>query len=143
LPAIKAGDYKIDGPRLAAGGYVLNADEFEVRLNIKPDVAGAALPDNTAVVVLDTKMTPELIAEGLANDAMRFIQDTRKTIGLDVSDRIKLAVAGDEEIVRSLKSHEQRVMADCLAVGMEYADGVLEHGVEIEGRAMSIKIIKV
>lgn len=143
LPAIKNGDYAIDNGQLTINNYVLNADEFEIRLNVKPGVTGAALPDNTAVVVLDTNITPELVSEGLANDVLRFIQDTRKEIGLDVSDRIRMTVAGDEKIVQSLKSHEQRIMADCLAVEITYTDSALEHAMEIEGHAISIKIEKV
>jgi isoleucyl-tRNA synthetase len=122
------------------GNNVLYPDEYEIRLRMKDGIAGAALPDNTAVVVLDTNLTPELIAEGLANDALRFIQDTRKAVGLDVSDRIKLAVAGDNEIVRSLKTHERRVMTDVLATEIAYPDGPLEHETEIENRKFSVTI---
>jgi isoleucyl-tRNA synthetase len=121
----------------------LLADEFEKRLNVKDGIAGAALPDNTAVVVLDTNLTPELVAEGLANDALRFIQDTRKAVGLDVSDRIKLAVSGDAEIVRSLKIHERRVMTDVLATEITYSDEPREHAAEIENRKFSVKITKI
>jgi isoleucyl-tRNA synthetase len=138
LPAIKSGKYGRTGGKLKVGGFELNEDEYENRLRIKPGIIGAALPDNTAVVVLDTNLTPELIAEGLANDALRFIQDTRRAIGLNVSDRIKLSVAGDAEIVRSLKTWEQRVRDETLATDVAYEDSPLEHKVEIDGLAFSI-----
>jgi isoleucyl-tRNA synthetase len=142
LPAIKSGKYGRAGGKLTAGGHELNEDEYEIRLTVKPGITGAALPDNTAVVVLNTDLTPELIAEGLANDALRFIQDTRRAIGLDVSDRIKLSAAGDAEILRSLKTWEQRVMSETLAVEVAYSDAPLEHKTEIEGLAFSIGIAK-
>jgi isoleucyl-tRNA synthetase len=129
--------------KLKAAGHVLNPDEFENRLNVKPGITGAALPDNTAVVVLDTEITPELLAEGLANDALRFIQDTRKAVGLDVSDRIKLSAGGDDEIIRSLKSYEQRVLAETLATEISYSGAALEHKTEIEGCAFSIGMEKI
>ncbi len=43
-------------------------------------------------VVLDTEVTPELAAEGLARDLVRAVQQARRDAGLDVSDRIALTV---------------------------------------------------
>jgi hypothetical protein len=42
VPAVKRGEYKIDGDTLVVGEYTLNSDEFENRLTIKPNVPGAA-----------------------------------------------------------------------------------------------------
>jgi hypothetical protein len=95
-----------------------------MRLNVKPGITGAALPDNTAVVVLDTKLNPELIAEGLVNDAMRFIQDSRKTLGLDVSDRIQIEYSADDELSAAIESHRERVMADALAASLKRVQSV-------------------
>jgi len=82
------------------------------------------------------------MAEGLANEARRFIQDTRKAVGLDVSDRIKLSVAGADEITAAVKAHEKRIMDDTLAVAVSYSDAPLEHKTEIEGREFSLKMEK-
>jgi isoleucyl-tRNA synthetase len=114
-----------------------------MRLNVKNNVIGATLPDSTAVVVLDTEITPELEMEGLANDALRFIQDTRKTVGLDVSDRIKLFVSGDDKIIESLKQHQTRIMKDVLATEMVYSNSEFENKTEIEGKQISVQIEKV
>ncbi|HNY25166.1 MAG TPA: isoleucine--tRNA ligase [Alphaproteobacteria bacterium] len=140
LPAIKQGKYKVSGDKLIVGEYALNSDEFEMRLNVKDGITGATLPDNTAVVVLDTELTPELVAEGLANEALRFIQDTRKTVSLDVSDRIVLEYEADSELSAALKNHRTRIMSDALIVEMK--QGTSEHKTEIEGHKFGIKIKK-
>lgn len=115
-------------------------DEYELRLNVKEGITGAALPDNTAVVVLDTNLTPELLTEGLANDALRFIQDTRKTIGLDVSDRIILEYSADDELSAALQTHRETIMSDALITEMKTGSG--EFDTEIDGHKLSIKITK-
>ena len=63
------------------------------------------LPSNTGVVVLDTDLTPELEAEGLARDLVRLVQQARRDAGLNVSDRI------------ALRQHHRRA-----AIGLDPAD---------------------
>ncbi|MBO7509073.1 MAG: isoleucine--tRNA ligase [Alphaproteobacteria bacterium] len=141
VPAVKRGDYEIDGDKLVVGEYVLNSDEFENRLNIRDGVTGMALPDNTAVVILDTELNSELIAEGLANDALRFIQDTRKAVGLDVSDRIKLTYTADLALSGAIEQHRKRIMSDALI--REMSPGEAEHFTDINGYNFGISIEKV
>lgn len=140
IPAVKRGDCQIKDDQLIVGDYTLNTDEFESRLTVKDSVTGAAMPDNTAVLVLDTDLNSELIAEGLANDALRFIQDTRKTVGLDVSDRIRLEYAADPALAGAMESHRARIMADALITDMSRGDG--DNDTEIEGYNLSVRIQK-
>lgn len=85
---------------LAIAGHALAPGEFELRLALKEGLSGQALPDNTAVVQLDTKIVPELVKEGIARDFVRMVQQLRKEKGLDVSDRISLVFATDNLLVR-------------------------------------------
>ena len=140
IPAVKRGDYEVSGDKLIAGSHELNSDEFETRLTVRDGVAGAALPDNTAVVVLDTDVNSELVAEGLANDALRFIQDTRKTAGLDVSDRIILTYSAEPALAAAIEQHKKRIMRDALIVEMVVGDG--EYTEDIEGYSFSISVKK-
>lgn len=140
IPAVKQGKYEIAGDKLIVGAHTLNADEFENRLTVLPGITGAALPDNTAVVVLDTEINAELVAEGLANDALRFIQDSRKAAGLDVSDRIKLTYNATPALAAAIDAHRDRIMSDALIVDMSRGDG--EYETEIEGYNLSIGIHK-
>lgn len=140
IPAVKRGEYEISGTNLNVGQYTLNSDEFENRLTVKEGITGAALPDNTAVVVLDTEINSELIAEGLANDTLRFIQDTRKTAGMDVSDRITLEYNADPALANAIEQHRQHIMSEALITNMSRGDG--EYNTEIEGYNLSISIKK-
>ena len=140
IPAVKRGDYTIDGDKLVVGEHVLNSDEFENRLTLKDGITGMALPDNTAVVILDTELNSELIAEGLANDALRFIQVTRREIGLDVSDRINLTYTADLALSGAIEQHKKRIMSDALIKQM--TPGAAEHFTEIQGYNFGISIQK-
>ena len=141
IPSVKRGEYEIIDSVLHTAGHVLNSDEFEVRLNVRDGVTGAALPDNTAVVVLDTEINSELVAEGLANDALRFIQDTRKAAGLDVSDRIILTYSADPALAIALEQHKKRIMRDALIVEMHMGDG--KYNTDIEEYELLIDVKKI
>ena len=140
IPSVKRGEYEITGDKLVVAGHELNADEFENRLTIKDGISGATLPDNTAAIVLDTELNSELIAEGLANDALRFIQDTRKSAGLDVSDRIILTYSADPALASAIEQHKNRIMRDALIVEIVSGDG--EYNTDIEGYSFSISVKK-
>ena len=141
IPAVKRGDYEVRDGKLFVGEYELNADEFEKRLTVRDGVTGAALPDNTAAVVLDTEINADLVAEGLANDALRFIQDTRKEIGLDVSDRINMEYNADPALANAIEQHRARIMGDALIKNMSQSDASV-YNTQIEGYNLSISITK-
>ena len=140
IPAVKRGEFEISGDTMKVGSYTLNADEFENRLTVKEGVTGAALPDSTAVVVLDTEINSELVAEGLANDALRFIQDTRKNAGMDVSDRITLEYDADPALANAIEQHREHIMSEALITDMSRGAG--EYNTEIEVYNLSVSIQK-
>ena len=142
IPAVKQGNYEIRDGKLYVDAYELNSDEFENRLTVRDGVTGAALPDNTAVVVLDTEINSELAAEGLANDALRFIQDSRKVAGLDVSDRINLEYSADPALANAIEQHRARIMRDALIKNMSQSDAGV-YNTEIEGYNLSISVERV
>ncbi len=128
MAASKTNNWSIreDGT-LFIGGQVLNADEFELRLVLKDGIDGMALPDNTAVVQLDTRVYPELEKEGIARDFVRLVQTARKDKGYDVSDRIQVTYIASSDLVReSLLLHENYIMEQVLAKIM-MPSNVLEH----------------
>ena len=141
IPAVKQGNYEIRDGKLYVGEYTLNADEFEKRLTLRDNITGAALPDNTAVIVLDTEINSELIAEGLANDTLRFIQDTRKEIGLDVSDRINMTYYAEPALANAIEQHRDRIMRDALIKNMSQSENGV-YNTSVEGYDLSINIEK-
>lgn len=128
---------------LSIAGQTLNPEEFELRLNLKDGNAGQALPDNTAVVVLDVTLYPELEREGIARDFVRIIQQKRKDSGFDVSDRIKVAyTSADRTVLDALKENKDYISEQVLAVAFEERADVAGSAEEVGEAAVTFKIEK-
>jgi isoleucyl-tRNA synthetase len=95
-------------------------------------------------VKLDTTMTEELKAEGVARDLVRTIQNLRKTSGLNVEDRIVLHVKSADAIVkRALVDFKDVIAAETLAT--TWADDPQEHAAtaKVEGAEVVVSLSKV
>jgi isoleucyl-tRNA synthetase len=75
----------------------------------------SCVADSGYLAALDTTLNDELIAEGLAREVVRSVQDARKQAGLEVSDRITLGVSGSEAVERALEIHRAYLMNETLA----------------------------
>jgi isoleucyl-tRNA synthetase len=123
----KSGDWSVaqDGT-VTAGGLVLVEGEYALETVVAADDgasdslhgssrATGVLPHN-GFVVLDTTVTPELAAEGLARDVIRAVQQARREMGLDVSDRISLTLSGDDDVWAATVAHKDLIMLETLSV---------------------------
>src|SRR5689334_2474116 len=121
IQAVKKGEWQlVDGAPVAAG-VTLQPGEYELKL-VAADVANSApLAGGAGVVVLDTVVTPELLAEGLARDVIRVVQQARRDAGLDVSDRISLTVSATDAVRLAIGAHQEFVAGETLATAVEFA----------------------
>ncbi|HEY0778316.1 MAG TPA: isoleucine--tRNA ligase [Gemmatirosa sp.] len=86
--------------------------------------AYAVQEDGGYVVALDVTVTPALRAERLAREIVSRVQRLRKEIGLEVSDRIALRVAGNDEVEAAVRAHADYIAGEVLAVALDVgADG--------------------
>jgi isoleucyl-tRNA synthetase len=94
----------------------------EVIITEAPKQGWAVASSGGATVALDLALTPELRRAGLARDAIRQIQEARKTSGLDVSDRIVLRyLPTEDDTALALTEHADLVAEEVLAT--DYATG--------------------
>ena len=70
-------------------------------------------------VVLDTSITPDLAAEGLARDLVRVVQQARREADLEVSDRISLSITGSDAVLEAARTHEGLITRETLATSFE------------------------
>jgi isoleucyl-tRNA synthetase len=86
---------------LTLDGQAIQLTREEVEVRIKPRPGWTSANDQGVVVVLSTELTPELIAEGLARDLVRLIQDRRKEIGCEYTDRIEIGIVTESSELRA------------------------------------------
>jgi isoleucyl-tRNA synthetase len=123
----KNGSWSVsDDGTVIAGGLALVEGEYSLETVVADGPHGTfgeagessrvtgMLPQD-GFVVLDTTVTPELAAEGLARDVIRAVQQARRDAGLDISDRISLTVSGDDEVWAATVAHQELIMLETLA----------------------------
>src|SRR5690606_41382611 len=71
--------------------------------------AGWAVAREGETVALDLTLTDELVRAGLVREAVRLVQDARKSAGYDVSDRLELAWQATEPVAAALGEHGGRL----------------------------------
>jgi isoleucyl-tRNA synthetase len=118
----KSGDWSVaeDGT-VTAGGLALKEGEYtlETVAGSADDGAAVGMLPRGGFVVLDTVVTPELAAEGLARVLVRAVQQARRDARLEVSDRISLVVGGTEAVLAAARAHEALITGETLATSYE------------------------
>ena len=74
-------------------------------------------------LALDLALTPELIESGLVREVIRAIQEERKRIGLDVSDRITVNWNAPEQVAKAIASAMAEISAEVLATKFNHQTG--------------------
>jgi isoleucyl-tRNA synthetase len=145
IRAVKAGQWRTTpSGTVEAAGVELLEGEYTRRLVSKDPGAAMELPGGTGLVVLDTRVTPELAAEGMARDLVRIVQQARRDAGLNVTDRIILTVDAPEEVLQAARTHEAFIAGETLARQVVYApvaDGA--EGTVGDGAKVRVKVAKV
>ncbi|MEU5727132.1 isoleucine--tRNA ligase [Micromonospora sp. NPDC047738] len=99
------------------GGEPLTLGPDDVIITETPRQGWAVASEAGATLALDLQLTPELRRAGLAREAIRLIQEARKTSGLEVSDRIELRyAAAQNDVAAALDEHRDMVADEVLAV---------------------------
>ena len=132
IKAVKAGNYeRTDHGTVIADGVELQPDEFTERLVAADPTATAQIDGVDGLVLLDTHVTEELEAEGWAADVIRGLQDARKLMDLEVSDRITITLGVPAEKEQWALRHADTIAGEVLATSLDIIVGDIPDGLSI------------
>ncbi len=133
LPAVKKLLAEADGATLLAelkrqgkvtlqlpgGPVVLDSDDIQVRLQARE--GWAAAQGKACVVVLSTELNDDLIREGIAREFARTVNDLRKGMNCQFTDRVEIAIVTDSSELRvAIEQFRDYIMTETLAVLIEF-----------------------
>ena len=132
IKAVKAGNYeRTNHGTVIADGVELQPDEFTERLVAADPTATAQIDGVDGLVLLDTHVTEELEAEGWAADVIRGLQDARKLMDLEVSDRITVTLGVPAEKEQWALRHADTIAGEVLATSLDIIVGDIPDGLSI------------
>jgi isoleucyl-tRNA synthetase len=84
-------------------------------------------------VALDVNITKELKEEGIAREVINRIQNLRKDLGFDVTDKIKVTLQSNDLITNAVENNLSYICAEILATSLELSPNINEgQMIEIE-----------
>ncbi len=130
IKAAKNGEWTIDDGVVTAGGFTLEEGEYTLSTTVPDDMgekaitvlSGGGPAAEGGFLVLDTELTPQLIAEGTARDTVRAVQQARKDADLNVSDRIRTSITASASILEALRAHREMIAAETLTLDFAFAE---------------------
>ena len=137
-----------DGDRLQSKAIEIEGIEVtaeDVIVTRKPKEGLVVASEGAIVVGLETALTPELIAEGNAREFVSHVQSMRKEADFEVTQRIKVTVYTDAEMISALDAHLEYVKSETLATEFvcEAKDEPSANAVVLNGHACEITVEKV
>jgi isoleucyl-tRNA synthetase len=127
IPALKKAISETDGREIAQNVregretvLVLDGEEHRLEpeaflLDARSPEGYAALEERGYLAALNTRLTPELVQEGLARDVVRLVQNARKNAGLEVSDTINLSLQATGDLAEAVCTYLATIQSEVLA----------------------------
>ncbi len=126
---------------VADAEIVLTKDDLLIEMTKKEGFE--SLGDKGITVVIDKRLTPELIEEGNVREIISKIQTMRKDSGFEVMDRIKVAFSGNAQVLAVAEKNAEQIKDETLADSI--TEGTLEFSKywNINGEEVVISVEKV
>ncbi len=121
--------------------FELTLEDFEIS---SEDIPGWLVAnDGNLTVALDTTITDELAAEGMAKELVNRIQNLRKTKDFEVTNKIDVTIQNHEAIQAAVAQFGDFVCNEVLAENLELSESLLGgDSIEIDGIELTIAIEK-
>ena len=119
----------------AAGPVEILVEDVEI---ISEDIPGWLVSnEGSLTVALEVELTEELRQEGMAREIINRVQNIRKDSGLEITDRIHIALAPNDEVQKAVAGYGEYIKTQVLADDITIAPN---EGVEVEFDDFKLKI---
>ena len=131
--------------RLDVGGETVELAPEEVLVQEEPREGLAVASERGVTVAMDVVLTPDLIAEGLAREVIRRVQNLRKEADFNLDDRIITTYQASDELAQAIETWREHIAAETLSV--EFVAGPPSEGAavgedQVDGHPLKLGIRK-
>lgn len=138
-------------PKLEAGETIeveLDGEKIQVQkdyvmISISAKEGFMVEMENNLFVILDTTLTEDLVNEGFAREFVSKVQQMRKSSGFEVTDQIKIAFYGDEEVTKAVNEYKDYIMQETLAVAIDSVQDAQLEQQNLNDHMTGIKVEKI
>lgn len=132
------------GQEIELDGGAIGINDLLVQRTERDDLVVAI--ENNLGVGLDVNLDRDLVAEGVAREVVNRVQNIRKEVGLEVSDRIRLGITGVSELETAVEAFKAYVsgetLAEDLTIGSLPEACLVTQDLEINGLSGSVGLSK-
>ncbi len=130
---------------ISVDGHEFKLEKEDVLIDAKAKEGFAAYSDNNLTLALNTVLSEELSAEGLAREFVNRIQNLRKEAGFEVTDRIYIQLDGlADKMEKAVNMEKDYIANETLAdkISIEDVSADFKRDVIIEDKEITIGLIK-
>ena len=127
--------------KLEVAGQEAVVDAADVEI-ISEDIPGWLVSnEGNLTVALEVQLSDELLKEGMARELINRIQNIPKDIGFEITDRIKVTIATNEQTDAAIADYAEYIKTQVLADSIEvaYNDG---QEIDFDDFSINIKVVK-
>ncbi len=126
-----------------ADGRTFEVTPQEVEVKQKSAEGYAIAEEGGYIAALDTRLTEELILEGLAREVVRRVQTLRKEADFNIDDRIVVRYVASERVTKAIDSFAEYIRSETLSDKLEAkqpTDGFFHKEDNLEGETISLGV---
>jgi isoleucyl-tRNA synthetase len=126
---------------------LVNGAEFEllledVELTTKDMPGWTVASDADTTVALDLTITDDLLMEGIAREFVNRVQNLRKELDFEVTDRISIDFKTEDTIKNAIKTFNDYICNEVLADEIRFDESITSHEMDVYEKAVFLKLSK-
>jgi isoleucyl-tRNA synthetase len=125
--------------KINVAGVELTEADLEISFTTKEGFAAAGA--QVGVVVLETKLDEELLDLGLVRELLNRLQNARKEMELDYTDRIQVTLDGSERLERVVNAHRDAMMTEVLAIDIAIGSTNAPE-IDVDGELVRLSVVR-